>query len=209
VPVDSEPHRGCSSVDNALHSDSESFFKAHYYNFLVPVARRYAGFRSLPAELAEDIASEAMTRTLDAWDEKQFEHATCARRLGFICVTMSNVASEEWRKHSKALPTDPQNLRDIRLSTRENEPGERAVTAEALRIVTLAYSTLSEHDREILDLAVAGLSRRSIADQLGLTTTNVTTKLNRIRDHLAQNIGPFLSSEIGRRARTNRHGGSK
>jgi RNA polymerase sigma factor (sigma-70 family) len=109
---------------------------------------------------------------------------------------MSNVAQAEQRGQRRAgRVTEPSALIDLAAPQASHEDG--VLTRVALRVLRDALATLPDEERLILDLAIADLPRAQIADQLGLTATNVTTKLHRARERLRRFIGPDLLTELG------------
>jgi RNA polymerase sigma-70 factor (ECF subfamily) len=182
------------SPDDQQRSDFEAFVKDNH-SFLLPVARRYAGLRGLPDPTVADIVQEALCIAWRAWATK-LASADGDRRRAFVCATMSNVARAEQRRRRRAgQVTDPSALIDLVGPQASHEEG--VLMRVALRILPGALAMLSDGERLILDLAIAGLPRTQIAAQLGLTATNVTTKLHRVRERLRQCIGPDLLAELG------------
>jgi RNA polymerase sigma factor (sigma-70 family) len=178
TPVEHE-WKSWHSPDNQQRSDFEAFVKDNH-SFLLPVARRYAGLRGLPDPTVSDIVQEAMCITWRAWATK-LASADGDRRRAFVCTTMSNVAQAEQRGQRRAgRVTEPSALIDLAAPQASHEDG--VLTQVALRVLRDALATLPDEERLILDLAIADLPRAQIADQLGLTATNVTTKLHRARD---------------------------
>jgi RNA polymerase sigma-70 factor (ECF subfamily) len=175
-------------------SDFEAFVKDNH-SFLLPVARRYAGLRGLPDLTVVDVVQEALCITWRAWATK-LASADPGRRRAFVCTTMSNVAQAEQRGRRRAgQVTEPSALIDLAGPQASHE--DSVLTRVALHVLRDALATLQDDDRLILDLAIAGLPRAQIADQLGLTTTNITTKLHRAREQLRRFIGPDLLTELG------------
>ena len=56
------------------------------------------------------------------------------------------------------------------------------------RDLRIEIQALEPRDRKILTLKAEGWPSRAIAERLGTTPTNVTTRLSRIRDRLARRL---------------------
>lgn len=174
--------------------------------FLLPVARRYVGFRGLPDIAAADIVQEALCIAWKAW-ATTLAGANCDRRRAFVCTTMSHMARTEQRSGRRVgQVTDPSTLINLAGSQASHE--DDVLARVALHVLATAMATLSEDERSILDLAIAGLPRAQIAIQLGLTATNVTTKLHRARERLRRSVGPNLLAELGLGRDTESTGGA-
>lgn len=190
--MDDDRHPGCT--DDHPHADFAVFVKAHLNGFLLPVARRYAGFRGIP-DAAPDIAQEALARVWCRWTT-QLAGEPCGRRLASVCTTMSYVAREQARERSRAGEvTDPWEFPEPYDSYPCVE--EQSLAREMLRAVVRVLATLPDDDRLILDLAIAQVPHAEIAVQARLrAATNVSTKLHRIRVRLARSIDPGLRREL-------------
>jgi RNA polymerase sigma-70 factor (ECF subfamily) len=180
--------------DDHAGGDFEAFVKDNL-SFLESVARRYVGFRGLPNVVAADVVQEALSVAWQAWITK-LASVDCGGRRAFVCATMSNMAWEEHRKGRRAgQVTDPSALVELAGSYAGHE--DDVLARVALRVLPHAMATLSEQERLILDLAIAGLSHTQIGEQVGLTATNVGTKLYRARERLRHSIGPDLLADLG------------
>jgi DNA-directed RNA polymerase specialized sigma24 family protein len=190
--VDDDRHPGCT--DDHPHADFTVFVKAHLNGFLLPVARRYAGFRGIP-DAAPDIAQEALARVWCRWNT-ELASEPCGRRLASVCTTMSYVAREQRRERFRAGEvTDPWEFPEPCGPPACVE--DQSLAREMLQDVVRALATLSEDDRLIIDLAIARVPHAEIAVQAQLrAATNVSTKLHRIRARLARSVDPGLRREL-------------
>ncbi|TDD53369.1 RNA polymerase sigma factor [Saccharopolyspora elongata] len=180
--------------DEDLRRDFEAFMKENDRE-LASVARRYAGFSGLPEAAGKDIAQDALCIAWGAW-EKELAGADCGRRLAFVYVAMSYKAREEQRSRRRAGELhDPSDM--VNLEEKEASYEDRHLARSALRVLADAMAELPDEERLILDLAIACVPRGQIAAQLGLTGTNVTTKLHRAREKLRRSIGPDVLAELG------------
>lgn len=188
--------RSAGCTDDHPHADFAVFVKAHLNSSFLPVARRYAGFRGI-SDAAPDIAQEALARVWQRWEDTLAE-APCRRRCAFVYKTMSNVAHEQRRERARAGEvTDPWALPETFASGAG--PEDRYLAREMLRAVVTALSGLSDDERMIIDLAIAKVPHAEIAEQLGITETNVSTRLHRARAQLMRLVDPDLLHELGRR----------
>ncbi|PKW16007.1 RNA polymerase sigma-70 factor (ECF subfamily) [Saccharopolyspora spinosa] len=162
---------------------------------LASVARRYAGFNGLPEAAGKDIAQDALCIAWGAWGKK-LAGADCGRRIAFVYAAMSYKAREEQRSRRRAGELqDPSDMVNFEENGASYE--DRHLARTALRVLSDAMAKLPDEERLILDLAIACVSRGQIAAQLGVATTNVTTKLHRARKKLRRSIDPDVLAELG------------
>lgn len=196
-----EQHFSCA-LDQE-HSEFTVFVQAHLNSYFLPLARRYAGSTMLDA--APDLAQGALAIAWSRW-WVDLDMAPCWRRCGFVCKTMSNLAHEERRgRHRAGTPTDPQSFPDTPSLT--GSPEDRYIEGEVARAVETAMAALTLQERLIIDLAIAKLPHAQIADLLGISRTNVSTRLRRARVRLAQQLDSGRVENIGLRVTTDPSGG--
>lgn len=184
------------------HVDYTTFVQAHLNSYFLPLARRYVGSQNLDS--APDVASEALGCAWSKWPELGWE--PCGRKCAFVCATMSNFAHMERRKRRRlGKLTDPAQLPD-RVAP-EAGPEARFLAGEEVRTVERALAALRPQERLIIDLAIAKLPHSEIARQLGITTTNVSTRLLRARIRLARYLDPNRVADVGLRFGTDPSGG--
>jgi len=100
---------------------------------------------------------------------------------------MSNLANgEERARRRHGQLTDPAELPGL-AGTRPG-PEDRVLARAAVFVLIRALVTLSDDERQLFDLMLAELPHAQIADELGLTTTNINTKICRIRQKLRRSI---------------------
>jgi len=130
-------------------------------------------------DLAREIAQEAMTRTLEAWDRiESDEHA-----LRFALRVGSNLAKTRWRRSRR---TELAGL----------EIGEGAATETTLDVedrLTLEAALRSLSDRQRASLALVdyiGLDVADAANILGMPASTLRVHLTRGRRRLARSLQP-------------------
>lgn len=169
------------------------FLKANLYRFL-PVARRYAGFRGLPSATAPDIVQEALRRTWSVWQDKLASKLD-EQRCALVYATMRHVAQEFQRQHAQAgASTDPMDFPDNAGAPVDLE--DHHLACAALRNVQRAWTRLSGNERAVIELAIAQLRHKEIAERLNLKPSNISTILLRARRKLAAAIDPSVAVEL-------------
>lgn len=197
-----DDHQAGCDLDER-HRDFAMFVRAHLNSYFLPLARRYVGSAMLDA--APDIAQGALAIAWSKWPLDLVWYP-CTRRCGFVCKTMSNLAHEERRgRRRTGTLTDPCRLPET--PTSAAGPEDRYLAAEAVRAVEHALATLPPQERLIIDLAIARLSHQEIADLLGITKTNVATRLLRARTRLARHLSPDQAKVFRLKSVTDLSGG--
>ena len=93
-----------------------------------------------------------------------------------------NVAISAYRKQARR--------REVREPVPETTIGADPETDELLDRLKAYIQELRELDRALLILSLDGNSHIEIADILGITPTNVSTRLSRVRQQLRQKFNP-------------------
>ena len=130
-------------------------------------------------DLAREIAQEAMTRTLEAWDRiESDEHA-----LRFALRVGSNLAKSHWRRFGRAELAG--------LSFRENSMADEMPNVDDRMVLGAALRTLSGRQRVSLALVdYIGLDVADAADILRMPASTVRVHLTRGRRRLARSLQP-------------------
>ena len=93
-----------------------------------------------------------------------------------------NVAISFYRKEKKSSPFVPfENLVDIKEEADENKQ-----TEENINLLQKFINELRELDRALMILYLETKTYNEIAEILGITETNVATKINRIKNNLKE-----------------------
>lgn len=180
------------------HRSEFEAFVTENLKFLCSVARRYVGLRGLPACTADDVLQDALRVLWGNWP-LELSDVPGDRLRAFVCRTMSNLANGEdraRRRHGQL--TDPVELPGLAGTHPSHE--DRVLARTAVCVLVRALVTLSDDERQLFDLMLAELPRAQIADELGLTTTNINTKICRIRQKLRRSIDrdPGFGHDQGR-----------
>jgi RNA polymerase sigma factor (sigma-70 family) len=103
-----------------------------------------------------------------------------------------NVAISFYRKNksANALVSFTENLKDIEDNDYENAEYENEYESTR-KLLQKCINELKELDRALIILFLEAKSYKEIAEILGITETNVATKINRIKDKLKQKILNF------------------
>jgi RNA polymerase sigma-70 factor (ECF subfamily) len=136
-------------------------------------------------DLAREIAQEAMTRTLEAWDRIEGdEHA-----LRFALRVGGNLAKSYWRRFGRTEL--------VGLSFRESASAGEMPNVEDRVVLEAALRTLSGRQRTSLALVdYIGLDVADAADILRIPASTVRVHLTRGRRRLARSLQPaFRPSE--------------
>jgi RNA polymerase sigma factor (sigma-70 family) len=194
-PVTEDQPAPNAVVDSAEATFSE-FVEAFAPSRLWPVARRYVAFWGLPPDRAGDILQETLSRTWPRWGTRLVLEDT-ERQLAFVFTTMHNVVREEARRSRVHDRHDDLAVENAEREASSEDVERRVLGRTALRAVQKGLARLSDEERRILELSLAGLSSPVIGEQLGLTATNVRNKLKRARDGLREVIGPDILEYLG------------
>jgi len=130
-------------------------------------------------DLAREIAQEAMTRTLEAWDRiESDEHA-----LRFALRVGSNLAKTRWRRSRRT------ELAGLEIG--EGAATETTIDVEDRLVLEAALRSLSDRQRASLALVdYIGLDVADAADILGMPASTVRVHLTRGRRRLARSLQP-------------------
>jgi RNA polymerase sigma-70 factor (ECF subfamily) len=163
------------------------------YESTYAAVRRYAYHRGLSGADADDLVAETFTV---AW--RRLESVPPDDPLPWLFA----VARNHWRNHLR------RNRRDRDLIDRLGPPEPSAPVTDEPSVLEIrtAMATLSENDREILQLvAWDGLTPTQAAGSLGCSAGAARVKLHRARNRLAEALGETFSlqrTELGHTRRT-------
>lgn len=152
-----------------LFEDEESPLLGFAYGF---VRRR---------EIAEDLVQEAFLRLHRHWAEVENPRAWIYRATRNLCLT--------WiRDHKRETPMEEDQLQNT--ADHDSAPPDNAlVQLEARGTLRALLADLDEADRELVRLKYAeGLRYTEIAEQTGLSVSNVGYKLHHILRGLAGSL---------------------
>lgn len=136
------------------------------------VARLYAGLADERADLAQEICAQ-LWRAFPAYDEAR-PFSTWAYRIAL------NVGISHFRQHaarSERFAPWSDDLADA-----VADPGPRPGAQSPLQELERLIAALDPLHRALVGLYLDDLSYAQIAEVLGITETNVATKLNRLKE---------------------------
>jgi RNA polymerase sigma-70 factor (ECF subfamily) len=126
----------------------------------------------------EDLFQEIIIQLWSAFDRynDQYKLSTWMYRIAL------NVAISFYRKERKRIETE--SLLTESMTEIADDTGEEL--NENIRVLQQFISELRELDKALMILYLESKSYREIADILGITETNVATRISRIKDLLKQ-----------------------
>jgi RNA polymerase sigma-70 factor (ECF subfamily) len=141
-------------------------------------------------EEALDVAQEAFVRAFQAL---QSFRGQSAFYTWLFRITL-NVASDRARQRAaRGRAFGSERIEEVDWDRTLVDPGEApdaaAARAEDRRRIERALESLPEHHRAIIMLSdLEGLSYREIADVLGISETNVATKISRLKQRIRKDF---------------------
>jgi RNA polymerase sigma-70 factor (ECF subfamily) len=155
-----------------------------HQRIIFKVAGAYAHSAHDRDDLAQEIAAQ-LWRSFGSFDESRAKFTTWMYRVA-LNVAISHARSA---KHFGAEHLEP--LNDVHLETVAGENGaysEAIERDERLAVLHTFISQLDALNRALVLLYLEDRSYAEIADVLGITETNVATKLNRIKQKLREQL---------------------
>lgn len=151
-----------------------------HHGIVLKVTRAYCWSAADRDDLVQDVLAQA-------W--RAYPSSDAARPFGtWLYRVALNVAISWVRTHAPrqrvTVPLDP-DVHDA-----ESAPLD-PVAAERVRALTAAIRHLDPLDRALVLLYLDDTSHRDIAAVLGLTETNVATKIHRLKQRLRQRLESF------------------
>lgn len=154
-----------------------------YGSALQRVARSYEHDVSLQQDLVQEVLI-AIARALPSFEQRSSLRTFVFRVAHNVCISHSVSASR--RRDNRWTSID-----DL-----ANEPIAPELRADALidqkqrlALLQALVASLKPVDRQLVLLLLEGLPASEIAEVTGLSPTNVTTKLSRIRSVLKERLG--------------------
>ena len=150
----------------------------HHRKIVFKVVNTYCSHPHDRAELAQEIAAQ-LWRAYPGYDAQR-SFSTWMYRIA-LNVAISHVRSES-NRHRHAVPLDEQ-LHDI-----ADDTGADHETDERVRALHRFIGQLQPLNRALLLLYLEDHSHRQIADILGISETNVATKISRLKQRIRTDI---------------------
>lgn len=171
--TDDAGHGQGTSCCETGERDGEATLVAHDRRFRA-VARRYADDEAAREDLQQEIRL-AVWRALPAY-RGEGSLRSYVMRIAHLCG--ARFARRQWRVDDEPEVIDVTSDLEDELELRR----QRALVAQAM-------TTLPPGHRDALSLQLAGHAYREIADELGITESNVSARVTRARQTLARTIG--------------------
>ncbi len=169
-------------------STKESF--TELYELYLPRVFRYTNYRVNNIQLAEDLTSATFEKALVNFSKY------CRDKASFLTWLMTiarNVVTDYYRAKGRRQTVPLEEAAEI--SARDLSPEEGLLKRDELEKLQGCLSDLSQDEQEIIRLKFgAELNNRQIAKMLGLSESNVGTKLYRVVRKLRDS---FQESENG------------
>lgn len=163
------------------HTDSHAFetLLEQHRGIVFKVAHTYCRDPDDRSDLAQDIATQ-LWRAWPGYDPAR-AFSTWLYRIA-LNVAISHVRSTS-RHRARAVAFDP----DLHELSSDADPLE---ADDALRMLRKVIDALEPLDRALLLLHLDERTPREIADVLGLSPSNVTTKIHRLKQRIRARMEP-------------------
>ena len=145
---------------------------------LYKVANAYCRNAADRQDLVQEMVAQ-LWRSFHRYDERQ-RFPTWAYRIA-LNVAISFYRSET-RRSIRVHPAD-ESILEIAAP-----PSESAALEDQMRVMRAAIERLDELDRGLVLLALDGHRHDTIAEILGISTSNVGTRISRIKDKLRRDV---------------------
>lgn len=140
-------------------------------------------------DLAQDIAAQ-LWRSFGAFDERRAKFTTWMYRVA-LNVAISHVRSVKRSGAGQLEPLDDMHLETMGAATATHD--EAALHDEHIAELHAFIAQLDPLNRALILLYLEDRSYAEIADVLGISETNVATKINRIKHKLRGQIASAAS----------------
>ena len=148
---------------------------AELYDYYMPKVFRYISYQVGNMDLAEDLTSAVFEKALTRLDSYRSNKAAFSTWLMTIA---RNTIIDHYRLKSRKITISTEEV--FEPASEEISPEEKIIRKEELEMLDTYLRELSQQEREIISLKFgAELSNRQIAKMLGLSESNVGTKLYR------------------------------
>jgi len=149
---------------------------AELYEEYLPKVFRYVRYRVNELQAAEDLTSTTFEKALVNFEKYSTDRAAFST---WVFSIARNVVIDHYRVRGRR-PTVSLEEREVDVASSAPLPDEAAIRSEERRQVKALVAQLSTEDQEIISLKFgSGLNNRQIAKTLGLSESNVGTRLYR------------------------------
>ena len=165
-------------------STRETF--AEFYEQYMPKIFRYIRYRVSNIQLTEDLTSVTFEKALTGFSKYSSDRAKFST---WIFAIARNVVIDHYRASGRRETTTVLE-EAIEIPSVDSSPGEKLERKVELQALQVYLAELSEEEREIIQLKFgAELNNRQIAKMLGLSETNIGTRLYRTVRKLRNSFG--------------------
>ena len=162
------------STVNEVRSTREIF--AELYEEFLPKVFRYVRYRVNDLQVAEDLTSEVFEKALTSFSKFASDKASFSTWRFTIA---RNTVIDHYRVRGRRKTVSLEEA-TIEVSSSEPRPEEAVEKQEERERLRACLSELSREEQEIISLKFgSGLNNRQIARTIGLSESNVGTKLCR------------------------------
>ena len=162
-----------STVDNNINK--REVFAGLYEEFL-PKVFRYVRYRVNSEPVAEDLTSLVFDKALTNFERYSSDKASFST---WIFTIARNAVIDHYRVAGRRKTTSLEDM-TVEIASGELTPDDAAVKREERERLNTCLSRLSRQEQELISLKFgAELNNRQIAGALGLSESNVGTRLYR------------------------------
>jgi RNA polymerase sigma-70 factor (ECF subfamily) len=170
-------------TDGDVESNPDALFERVACEFGAPLTRLVRAHEADPA-LQQDLLQEvhlALWRSLKSFDRR------CSLRT-WVYRVAHHVAATHVLRNRRLRARQFMTLDDAEFPAASTDVAAEADTAQILQRLYALIQCLEPLDRELIILHLEGLPANEIAEITGLTSTNIHTKIHRIRQLLATRV---------------------
>jgi RNA polymerase sigma-70 factor (ECF subfamily) len=149
------------------------------YAELLPRVFNYFRYHGLEDDVAEDLTALTFEK---AWRKRASYRHDLAAFSTWVLRIAHNVAMDHFRRRTQEI-----NLDEMEARSNQSSPEERMVEQDDLVRLRNLLALLPAREQDLIALKYgSGLTNRAIANQTGLSETNVGTILYRVVNHLRE-----------------------
>ena len=148
---------------------------AELYDYYLPKVFRYISYQVGDMDLAEDLTSAVFEKVLTKLNSYRSNKASFST---WLMTVARNTVIDHYRVRSRKVTVSIEET--FELASEETSPVEEVIRDDELQRLETYLRELPQQEREIISLKFgAELNNRQIAKTLGLSESNVGTKLYR------------------------------
>lgn len=194
VPADNagaRPHQAREADDNDIEAawidaarDDPRAFAPLYDRYATPIYR-FCYRKVGDPDVANDLTTQIFIRAIERLD--RYSHRDGATFRSWLFTIARNTVTDRWRRFRPTRPLDP-----VVTTLADQEPGpeERAVHSDELSRLLAVLDQLSDNQRDIIELRLAGLTTTEVGDALGMSRPAVKSAQSRAYKRLRDLLAP-------------------